>query len=232
MVSCYTTIRNAGGALRCCNLQKKYHDILQITRFYDLLVPFKTEAETIRSVQLGGSQCICPGCGSLARAERSEESRWRPLRCQNCGAVITITPIFNPLSASVQSLQFGTYMYEECRVVTGRPMVIQVVGRLDIFSSPALRKCWNAARPVGDVLFDLSQLTEVDDVGLETLTSLVRIEEGTHRPVVLLEGLSSEMLSLFPAAPPFYLRRVDALEALGCSSEMKETVWTTKFVVW
>jgi anti-sigma B factor antagonist len=228
MVSSYTTVRNSGGVLRCCNLQRQYHDILTIQRFDAILAPFETEAEAIRSLELGGFHCKCPGCGSLTRAEQSERSRWRPLRCQNCGAVSTITLTDKPLVASVQSLRFGTYLYEECSVVAGRPMVIQVVGRLDIFSSPALRKSWNAVPPASEVLFELSQLTEVDGVGLDTLTSLVKIGEETNRAVVLLEGLSSEILSLFPAGPPFYLRRVDALEALGSSSEMKENVWTTK----
>jgi hypothetical protein len=65
---------------------------------------------------------------------------------------------------------------------------------------------------------------------MDTLSHLLKVEVGANRAVVSLEGLSSEILSLFPATPPFHLRRVDALEALGCASEIKENVWTTKFV--
>jgi anti-sigma B factor antagonist len=165
VVSALTTIRNVGGIFRCCNTRKQCRDSFQLQSLYDLVVPFETEAETIRSVELGPSLCICPGCGSLNEAERTEKTRLRPLRCQNCGAVSTFATIEKSHRLSVESIRFGTYFSEECTVIAGRPMVIQVVGRLDIFSSPALKKSWSAVPAASEVLFDLSQLTEVDDVG-------------------------------------------------------------------
>ena len=47
--SAYTTVRNHGGELKLLNLQKKVHDLLQITKLYTVFDVREDEATAIKS---------------------------------------------------------------------------------------------------------------------------------------------------------------------------------------
>jgi anti-sigma B factor antagonist len=49
LVSSYTTVSNQGGALKLLNLQKKVHDLLQITKLYTVFDAHTDEAAAVRS---------------------------------------------------------------------------------------------------------------------------------------------------------------------------------------
>ena len=49
LVSAYTTVRNHGGELKLLNLQKKVHDLLQITKLYTVFDVREDEATAIKS---------------------------------------------------------------------------------------------------------------------------------------------------------------------------------------
>jgi len=49
LVSAYTTVRNQGGELKLLNLQKKVHDLLQITKLYTVFDVREDEANAIKS---------------------------------------------------------------------------------------------------------------------------------------------------------------------------------------
>ncbi len=49
LVSSYTTVSNQGGALKLLNLQKKVHDLLQITKLYTVFDVHTDEAAAVRS---------------------------------------------------------------------------------------------------------------------------------------------------------------------------------------
>ena len=49
LVSAYTTVRNQGGELKLLNLQKKVHDLLQITKLYTVFDVREDEATAIKS---------------------------------------------------------------------------------------------------------------------------------------------------------------------------------------
>ena len=49
LVSAYTTITNAGGALKLLSLGKRVQDLLQITKLYTVFETFEDEAAAIRS---------------------------------------------------------------------------------------------------------------------------------------------------------------------------------------
>ena len=51
LVSSYTSVSNQGGKLKLLNLQKKVHDLLQITKLYTVFEVHTDEAAAIRSYQ-------------------------------------------------------------------------------------------------------------------------------------------------------------------------------------
>ena len=49
LVSSYTSVSNQGGKLKLLNLQKKVHDLLQITKLYTVFEVHTDEAAAVRS---------------------------------------------------------------------------------------------------------------------------------------------------------------------------------------
>lgn len=49
LVSAFTTVSNAGGALKLLNLTKRVHDLLQITKLYTVFEVFDSEAVGVKS---------------------------------------------------------------------------------------------------------------------------------------------------------------------------------------
>lgn len=49
LVSSYTSVSNQGGLLKLLNLQKKVHDLLQITKLYTVFEVHTDEAAAVRS---------------------------------------------------------------------------------------------------------------------------------------------------------------------------------------
>jgi len=52
LVSTFTWVSNQGGKLKLMNLQKKVHDLLQITKLYTVFEVHTNEAEAVRSFKL------------------------------------------------------------------------------------------------------------------------------------------------------------------------------------
>ncbi len=51
LVSSFTSVSNQGGELKLLNLQKKVHDLLQITKLYTVFEVHTDEAAAVRSFQ-------------------------------------------------------------------------------------------------------------------------------------------------------------------------------------
>jgi len=51
LVSSFTSVSNQGGRLKLLNLQKKVHDLLQITKLYTVFEVHTDEAAAVRSFQ-------------------------------------------------------------------------------------------------------------------------------------------------------------------------------------
>ena len=49
LMSCYTTVRNAGGQLKLMNLSKNVHNLLQITKLYTIFEVAEDEPSAIAS---------------------------------------------------------------------------------------------------------------------------------------------------------------------------------------
>ena len=222
LVSAFTTVKNRGGVLKMMTLTKKLRDILQITKLYTVYETFGGESAALRSFQPGLSllYCTCPVCHKRADSMAEDDRDPAPQICPVCGARFTIDP---PLRGSavvaVRSARIESFLGEYFEIVPGPLFTVKVVGRLNLFTTFALKKAWNAVPIPRRIVFDLAQATEVDDEGRRALLALLATREKDTRAAVSLEGLALELADAFPAEPPFYPSRDAAVAALGDISD-------------
>jgi anti-sigma B factor antagonist len=222
LVSAYTTVRNCGGILKMMTLRKKPRDLLLITKLYTVYETFGGESAALRSFQPGLSllYCTCPVCRGRADSMAEEDCDPASQICPVCGARFTIDP---PLKSStvvaVRGAWIESFLDEYFEIVPGPPFTVKVVGRLNLFTTFALRKTWNAVPIPRRIVFDLAQATEVDDEGRRALRALLAAGERDTKVTVSLEGLAPELADGFPAEPPFYSGRDAAIAALGDISD-------------
>jgi anti-sigma B factor antagonist len=221
--SAVNTTRNQGGSLRLVGLTRKVHDLLQITKLFLYYDVFGDEKSAIESFSAPPVHCCCPLCGytSGPPAPSGKFVRWQRQVCRNarCEAEFTAHLLSSETRARVWTVFIQTYKDEYFEIQTGRPFVVKIVGRLDMFSAPTVRKAWEAIPVPRRVLFDLSSTTEIDDAGREALVDLIAKRENDARLVVVLGGLSSEQRSKFPSDSCFCQSRATALSELGDVSD-------------
>ena len=116
-------------------------------------------------------------------------------------------------------MRIQTYKDEYFELLSGRLSTLKIVGRLDIFSSPALEKIWHVIPLPHRVLFDLSGATEVDEAGRDALLALLQSREKDAKLIVSLEGLGPKAAPMFPAQAPFYQNKAIAIGAMGDVSD-------------
>jgi anti-sigma B factor antagonist len=213
------TTRGQGGSLKLLNLTQKVHDLLQITKLFTVFDVFDDENKALESFTAPDLHCCCPLCGwpSGPPVVAGVWIVWPPQVCRNgrCEANFSVDCCKSQDQAQVKSIHIRTYKDEYFELLTGPPFAIRVVGRLDLFSSPALKKAWQALPVPRKVIVDLGGATEVDEAGREALVGLLANREKDAIAVVSLEGLGSEQMRNFPTKPPFYQSKAPALAALG-----------------
>jgi anti-sigma B factor antagonist len=223
LTSAFINTRNQGGELKLVGLTKKVHDLLQITKLYTVFDVKDNESAAVEAFNAPPLHCCCPLCGQASGPPVMDTSwvRWPPQTCRNarCEATFTVVSTRIRDQAVVKTVRIQTYENEYFELLSGPPLTVKIVGRLDLFSSPALKKVWQAIPLPRRVLFDLSATTEIDDAGREGLADLIAKQENDARAVVVLEGLSSEQISRFPSDSCFYQNRATALYDLGDVSD-------------
>ncbi len=216
LVSATARARNAGAMLKMFSLPRKVHDILQITKLYTVWETFDDEAAAIRSFLHEQLRCQCPLCGYFAMPALYGEKEWQPQTCANCRARFVVSSSeSSPEEIVLVSLQIQSYQEEYIEVIVCRPPIIRIVGRLDLFSSSALRKAWNVVAAPRVVIVDLGQITDIDEKGRAALFTLLANPGEGGRVVISVEGISSEVRTLIPSGPSVYASKAAALDALG-----------------
>jgi len=229
LASSWTAVRNQGGTLKLLSPTAKIREVLQITKLYAIYEVFGDEAAALKSFQVPILRCQCPGCGYRAIPPLVGAKVWPPLACGRCNLRFAVS--FSQSSEHdvlIKSVCIQTYAEEYLQVLAGPPLALQIIGRLDLFSSSALERAWAMLPTPRRVMFELSQATEIDDAGREALYALLEAQRGEARVVVSLEGLDQEKLSHFPSGPPFHKSKELALLALGDISDAP--AWQGKVV--
>jgi anti-sigma B factor antagonist len=219
LTSAFTSTRNQGGELKLAGLTKKVHDLLQISKLYTVFDVKDNESAALEAFSAPPLRCCCPLCGQASGPSVMDIPwvKWPPQSCRNarCEATFDVVSARTRGQAVVKTVRIQTYKNEYFELLSGPPLTVKIVGRLDLFSSPALKKSWQILPLPRRVLFDLSAMTDVDKAGREALLDLLAAREKEARAVVSLEGLSSEQVNGFPSESCFYQNRTTALAALG-----------------
>jgi anti-anti-sigma regulatory factor len=226
-----TAAKDAGGNLKLLGLTRKIHDMLRITKTYNVIGAFENEEDALKSFAVSPTYCLCPVCQHPSQPSLVDKwIEWWPTQlCGNC--LSRFEARFCPDSreqAQVQSLCLPTYENECLQILPGTPFTLQIVGRLDLFSSSALEKAWHSLPAPRKVLFDLRQATEISDAGRSALLTLLANSEEEARATISVEDLGQEQMKAFPIEPPVYTERAAALAALGNVSDTP--AWTIRVV--
>lgn len=222
MVAVHHSARANGAVLKLCHIGKQYQDLLQVQKLLTVFDVYYTEADALKSFDLPSWCCHCPVCSERCGPSLIPGRCWMQQTCKNpsCGAQFSIGHSQGTKDlASITGLTFQTYQKESFKIQPGHPFKCQVFGRLDLFSSSALQKCWLALPLPRRVVFDLKHVTEISDAGRAALVALLAGKEDTSKAAVSLEGLNPERISAFPDGPPFYRHMADALKVLGDVSD-------------
>jgi anti-sigma B factor antagonist len=224
LVSAFTTLTNKGGSFKLLNLTKRVKDLLQITKMYTVFEVYDNEVAAVRSFGSGdtaSSRCRCPVCGFWSTPPLDSSAGWSPQTCMGCGSQFAVEPSRNSPSDSVvaTTVRIESYYQEYCHLVCGPPFIIEIHGRLTMFSDHAVQKIWNLIPKPRRVMFDLRTLTELESGGRKTLVELVNGGKDDSKATVSIEGLARESADKLPDSPPFYRERAAALAALGDVSD-------------
>lgn len=223
LVNAFTTAQKRGGQVKLVSPTKKMQDLLQVTKLVTLFDVYSDERKAVESFNHSELHCRCPLCGSPSGPPvlTGRWIHWPPQACRNarCEATFTVASSQNQGQTLVKSVRIQTYKDEYFELLSGPPFAVKILGRLDIFSSPALKKLWQVLPLPRRVVFDLSGATEVDDAGRDALLALVRSREKDARVMISLEGLGSSEVEMFPDELPFYQDKATALSALGDVSD-------------
>jgi anti-sigma B factor antagonist len=219
--SCLITVSNAGGSLKLFNLAKKPKDLLKVTKIYTIFDVFDDEQVAIRSFSAVPRFFRCPACAEgTVRLRPTGADILDGLYCSGCVARIAVDDSDpNGTTASIKEIFIGGYWSEHTVVVAGSPFRMRIGGRLNLFSSSAVKKAWRVIPEPRRILIDLSALTEVDAAGSDVLTALVSDPGEKGRVSVSLAGLNPELRGKFPETPPFFTSKESALQALGDVSQ-------------
>jgi anti-sigma B factor antagonist len=224
LVSGFSAAVNCGGALKLLNANKRVGDLLRITRLITAFEVFDDEVTALRSFGLSAlfEHCKCPLCGLRSTPPRLDgDCCWPPQDCFHCGAAFTVelsktTP---PGTVLVKTVTLEGLWREYYTLVSGPPFTIEIPPRLDLFSSHALKKIWNAIPKPRRVVFDLQRITEIDSGGREAFLMLLTEHEQDAKIAVSLEGLVAKLSKDFPAQRPFYQEYASARLSLGDVSD-------------
>lgn len=231
LVAAYTNVRAAGGMLRLLKVVGKPLETLQVSKLFTVFDVFDAEDHAIGSFKGSMRHCVCPVCGYLAGPSTAESEFWPPQVCGKCNSQFTVISLQSTKDeVLVKTVRIQTYKDEYFEILSGKPLSVQVLGRLDLFSSSALERVWHTLPAPRRVLFKLHRATEINDAGRAALLSLLTSREEDAQAVVSLEGLSCEQVTAFPDRSPFYSKTAAALAALGHVSDTHP--WTVKILKW
>jgi anti-sigma B factor antagonist len=228
LVAAFTAIRNQAGKLVLENLTQKVSDQLQVTKLFTVFEVYDTESNALSAFR-PRRLAHCPVCSYISTPPLlNNESVWAPQSCRSpgCRAQFTLESCASSDSLGVvKNVRIETYTNEYLEILSGNPITVGVFGRLDHFASSAFRRLGRALSKHRKVLFDLGETTEVDVGGRDALLSFITNATHEFQAVVSLEGLIEQNLEVFAGSINCYLKRRDALEALGDGSIA--TTWTT-----
>lgn len=200
LVSTFTRVSRAGGRLSLCHATKRLTDLLTITKLLTVFEVFESIDQGVRA--MGGGelrtlsfQCPVHGCGSWVKLPPRSAGATE-VSCPQCGAVLALElpselPAETQGMAAVTRVTLPSYEGEQVTLEDGRPTVLSIHGRLDLFAAEVLERAWRTVLLPRRVVIDLSEATELSEAGLAALAALGRTTAEDSRCAIAL-GKSPE----------------------------------------
>jgi anti-sigma B factor antagonist len=224
LLSCWHSAFAAGGVAKVYHPCRKPRESLQLIRMSSLLLSKgDSEEEAIREVKAIFDvklRCACPlyGCNGWAPVQTLDETEFK---CVRCKSEFTIShPVGSESQASLKIVRLLKQYVQDgletnVSLMSGPPFIIELVGRLELFSFNFLKKAWLGIRPPRRAIFDLSQASgHISDKGRQALLDLFS-NAGLDKAAILMEGCSQGDIEAFPPASPIHQKKDAAFASLG-----------------
>jgi anti-sigma B factor antagonist len=212
------------GALALCNLDPAIFATFEITKLDKLYRFCRDEQEAL--VQLfdypandAFVACPVPGCAGRGRTASQWAGGEVYVHCPECDAGFQAAiPVLLPggeAESAVSAVGLSTDGAWSVRIVVGRPSVVQVGRRLDLFAADALRRLWPSLPPPRFAVIDCRRTTELSEHGLAALTDvLAGAGEGGKAVLLVLKDRPAKGAA-FPPGLPLFTDQPEAVRALG-----------------
>jgi anti-anti-sigma factor len=223
-------VHSRGGQLALCEMDPSIYQHYEISGLDKLFRIYKTLEEAID--MLGSSpsdqfRITCPVQGCHGRSCVTKAMAGKPawLRCPECEARISLRlpdiPLGGESMAEVFTVHLQTYTRdreegkdEYMELQRGAPITLQIVGRLDLFTSAVFEKLWRSVPSPRRLIIDCSEAWDISERGAEVLARLITADrEG--RAVVVMKEDELPRPNTFPADIPIVTDRDKALGTLG-----------------
>lgn len=231
LVSGFTTVANSGGQLKLLSPTKRVVDCLQITKLYTVFEVFDDENTAVRSYTAASYLFTCPVCQGSVRSYGLADLETRDHPCGACDVRFRLSPAdASTLTARVRSMAAVSYSNESIIVRSGRPYIVSIEGRLNLFSSRALRKLWLVIPSPRRLIVDLALAVEIDESGRNALFELVSNSGRGAKVAISTSGFAGDQRRFLPPEPPFFESFDLAKKAMGDVSDTPELLITlTKY---
>jgi len=227
----------AGGVLKMYYPTLNPRQLFKLTKLDSILLT-KVDDEThaineVSEIPERELRCSCPiyGCNGWAPVRTLEETEFRCIICKSEFALSH--PPRAEKQVPVKIVRLLNYLQDdiETRVslLSGPPFMIELVGRLELFSFNFLKKAWLGIQPPRKAIFELSHATHISDKGRQALLDLFSTV-GQDKAAILMEGWSRDDIEAFPPGSPIYEDRPAAVASLGDISSMPP--WIVEIWSW
>jgi anti-sigma B factor antagonist len=235
IVRTYTTVSRQRGKLVLCNPTKRIIDLLAITKLLTVYEVYESVPEAVQSFQSVSFDVSCPICRPATWNSLLEKASLQT--CTECDVRFlprltsgTVAPLEakSPLirrpvvTAHVNHLWWITYYEnsygrESVQLTLGRPSIVAITGRLDLFAFDIIEMAWRSVPPPRHVLFDTTSVQVASTVGMRKLSELCASGEAGSRGVILTRkpAAGSPEPAVPVDGPDTYVDRDRAIERLG-----------------
>ena len=195
-------LRRQGGRLVFVNLTKRIADLLSITKLITIIDAYESEADAVRSFGSSRFEVSCPVCRPTTWTAYVGERLL--LSCTQCDARFspnmspeTVAPLergkpqddWPGVTVPVKDLWWFTYYEngygsEGVHLTVGRPSVVAISGRLDLFALDIVDMAWEAAPRPRRLLFDTTHVRVASPAGRARLEQLCALADGSRAAIL------------------------------------------------
>jgi len=188
----YGTSLKAGGSVKVLSPTGQVEQLLRIAlrTIFEVYDDEQTAVDSF-SAETARRYCHCPVCGKKMHPASVGGAHWDRQTCPSCGARVQVGEAAGSSNAvQVLEVDLPTYEGEYLHLTCDRPVIVAVVGRLDLYTSSKLAPLWSAIPSPKRVLFHLDErVEEISGQGWTALMELVSRADGADRAIVSIDSL-------------------------------------------